>query len=367
MLPNIKKGLLWLVPQASTVTFPNDSASFAGSQRTYLNNDFTDAPQMFDWFLPTTQSVFATRVLLDLDQTLAASDVSTLSAQQISYTDSLQGTAIRALGTSTVQQLALTGIAMAESGRASSIDGQAIATQLVAVRTADAGWADARSPDGTLAGVNTLTTGQALYALCRLGLRPRLNAAVGSALDWLISQQRDDGSWLLPQHNSAVSSSWALLAVACVSNAGGTAEFDPLTANGSPKAPVSESFTTTLNVTNTAVDARPTTISVTGGPPGAVVTVTPNALNLAGDASVAVAVTIALPEGLPADTSYPFLATVSFAAGGSSVASEVSAKFTTAIGSDPDAALTATTTTLAALPALLNAGSSVPLSVRADD
>lgn len=322
---------------------------------------------MFDWFLPTTQSVFATRVLLDLDKTLSANDVSTLSRQQVSYTDALQGTTLRALGTSTVQQLALTGIAMAESGRASSSDGQAVATQLIAMQTPGSGWADLQSPDGTLRGVNTLTTGQAMYALCRLGLRPRVNAAVGSALDWLISQQQENGAWLLPAHDSSVSSSWALLAVACVSNASGTAEFNPLTANGSPKAPVTESFTTKLSVTNTAVDARATVIAVTGGPPGTIVTVAPSSLTLAGDANVPVAVTFTLPKGLPANTSYPFVATVSFAAGGSSAASQVSAKFTAAIGSEPDEKLTATTTSIAPLPALLNSGTSVPLSVGVQD
>ncbi len=101
---------------------------------------------MFESFLPTTQSVFATRVLLNLDKTLGADDVSALSAQQVSYTDALEGTTIRALGTSTVQQLSLAGIAVAESGRASTANGEAFAAQLLAVRTANAGWGDPRSP-----------------------------------------------------------------------------------------------------------------------------------------------------------------------------------------------------------------------------
>ncbi len=367
VLPNVKRGLLWLVPQASNVTFPNDSVSFAGAQRTYLNNDFVDSPQMFDWFLPTAQSVFATRVLLDLDKTLAAANVSTLSAQQASYTDALQGTTMRALATSTVQQLALTAIAMAESGRASTADARAIGAQLLAVQTAASGWSDPRSPDGTLAGVNTLTTGQALYALCRLGFRPRVNAQVGAGLDWLISQQQDDGSWLLPPHNSAVSSSWALLAVACVSNALGTAEFDPLTANGSPSAPVSESFRTVLNVTNTAADARVASIVIKGGPPGAVISLSASSLTLAGDASAAVMVNITLPAGLPANTSYPFIATVAFASSGDSAASQVSATYTTAIGSVADVALTATTTSFANFPTLVNIGSTVPFTAGVTD
>ncbi|MEO8799280.1 MAG: HYR domain-containing protein [Polyangiaceae bacterium] len=362
VLPNVKSGLLWLVPKASTVTFPNDGMAFAGMQRTYLNNDFTDSPQMFDWYLPTTQSVFATRVLLDLDSTLDASSVSTLSAQQVSYTDALQGSTMRALTTTTVQHLALTGIAMAESGRASTADGQAIATQILARRTAGSGWGDPSSPDGTLASVNTLTTGEALYALCRLGVRARANADAGSGLDWLTTQQQSDGSWILPSHNSAVSSSWALLAVACASNPRGTAEFNPLTANGSPSAPVSESFTTTLDVTNTSSDPRTATIVVTGAPSGSTVTVTPSTLSLAGDSSGSVTVTVTLPPGLPASATYPLVATASFADSNGNVASQVAATYTIAIAATPDHALTGTTTTLTAPPAGADQGSSVSLS-----
>jgi hypothetical protein len=363
VLPNVKKGLLWAVPKASTVTFPNDGAPFAGGQRTYLNNDFTDSPQMFDWFLPTTQSVFATRVILDLGTGLSASDVSTLSAQQVSYTDALEGTVMRALTTSTVQQLSLTAIAMAESGRASSADGKTISAQILARQTSGSGWGDAFLPDGSLQAVNTLTSGQALYALCRLGVRPRVNVAAGAGLDWLIGQQQGDGSWALPNHNSAVSSSWALLAVACTSNPSGTAEFDPLTANGSPSAPVTESFTSVLNVTNTSSDARTATITVAGGPPGAIITVTPSTLTLVGDASAPVNVAIKLPAGLTPSTSYPFTATVAFA-GANNASSTVVATFTTAIGATPDAALTATTTTWLAPPTRVDIGDSVALSAQ---
>ncbi len=363
VLPNVKKGLLWLVPQASTTTFPNDGLPFAGAQRTYLNNDFTDSPQMFDWYLPTAQIVFATRVSLDLDPTLAASDVSTLAAQQTSYTDALEGTTMRALTTTTVQHLALAGIAMAESGRATTSDGQAIGAELIARQTAGSGWGDPTSPDGTLAAPNNLTTGQALYAICRLGIRPRTNPAVSAGLDWLVAQQQPDGEWLLPTHNSAVSSAWALLAVACAANPIGTAEFDPLTTNGSPSAPVSESFTSVLNVTNTAGDPRTATIAITGGPPGVVISATPSSLSLAGDASAPVTLSITMPEGLPPSTSYPFTATVSFSASGSSPASQVSAIFTTAIGSTPDPALTMTTTTLSSAPSKVDIGASVPLSI----
>jgi hypothetical protein len=361
VLPSVKAGLLYLVPLSSTITFPNDAFSFSGAQRTYLNNDFTDSPQMFDWYLPTTQSVYATRVLLDLDSTLSANDVSTLSAQQVSFTDALEGDAMRSLATTTVQHLALTGIAMAESGRASSADGQAIGTELIARQTSGSGWGDPNSPDGTLAAVNTLTSGQALYALCRLGIRPRSNASVGAGLDWLTSSQQDDGSWLLPSHNSAVSSSWALLAVACASNPSGTAEFDPLTANGSPSAPVTETFTTTLNVTNTSSDPRNIAIAITGGPDGSTISISPTSLSLAGDASAPVTVTITMPDGLPASTSYPFAATASFTDSNGVAMSQVAATFTTAIGSTPDAALTATTTTFVSPPTKGDVGTALPL------
>jgi hypothetical protein len=367
VLPNVKQGLLWLVPEASTVTFPNDSGPFAGQQRTYLNNDFTDSPQMWDWYLPTAQIVFATRVSLDLDSTLSASNVTALSAQQTSYTDALEGTTMRALASTTVQHLALTGIAMAESGRTTTSDGQAIANEIIARQTAGSGWGDPALSDPSLQAVNNLTTGQALYALCRLGIRPRSNPAVSAGLDWLAAQQQSDGEWLLPTHNSAVSSSWALLAMACASNPIGTAEFDPLTANGSPEAPVSESFTSLLNVTNTASDARTATITVSGGPPGASITATPSSLSLAGDASAPVNLTIVLPPGLSPSTSYPFTATVSFAAGGSTPASQVTAIFTTAIGSTPDPTLTATTTTLSNPPSRVDIGSTVPLSLSVKD
>jgi MYXO-CTERM domain-containing protein len=361
-LPSIKKGLLYLVPLASTTTFPNDAFAFAGQKRTYLSNDFTDSPQMWDWYLPTAQSVYATRVLLDLDSTLSAADVSTLAAQQSSYTDALEGTTMRALSSTTVQHLALTGIAMAESGRAATPDAQAIGNELIARQTSGSGWADPTLPDGTLQVVNTLTTGQALYALCRLGIRPRANASVGDGLDWLYGQLQDDGEWLLPTHNSSVSSSWALLAVACASNPSGTAEFNPLTANGSPSAPVTESFTSTLNVTNTGSDARTASIAVTGGPPGAIINVSPSSLNLAGDANAQVTLTITLPAGLPASTSYPFTATVSFAAAGSTPASQVTATFTTAIGATPDPTLTGTTTTFSNPPTQADLGGSIPLT-----
>jgi hypothetical protein len=289
--------------------------------------------------------------------------VATLSAQQSSYTDALEGNAMRTLSSTTVQHLALAGIAMAESGRTTTSDGQAIAAQIIARQTAGQGWGDPNSPDATLAGVNALTTGQALYALCRLGVRPRSNPAVSAGLDWLVAQQQSDGEWLLPSHNSAVSSSWALLAVACASNPIGTAEFDPLTANGSPQAPVTESFTSILNVTNTASDARTATIVVTGGPPGATITATPSSLSLAADASALVTLSITMPDGLPPSTSYPFTATVAFAAGGSTAASQVNAVFTTAIGSTPDPALTQTTTTLSNPPSRVDIGATVPLAI----
>ncbi len=362
VLPNVKSGLLWAVPKASTKTFPADAFPFAGQQRTYLNNDFYDTPQMFDWFLPTAQMVFATRVALDLDPTLSASNVSTLSAQQTSYTDALEGTVMRALAGSSVQQLSLTAIAMAESGRASSADGKSIAAQILADQTTGSGWADPTLPDSSLQTPNTLTSGQALYALCRLGVRPRVNLAAGAGLDWLIGQQLADGSWPLPNHNYAVSSSWALLAVACVSNPSGTAEFDPLTANGSPSAPVTESFASTLNVTNTSSDSRTATIAITGGPAGAVITATPSTLTLAGDASSPVKVTIQLPAGLPASTSYPFTATVTFA-GANNSSSKVVATYTAAIGGTPDTNLTATTTSwVTSPPSKVDVGSSVSLS-----
>ena len=363
VMPSLEKGLLYLVPLTSTTTFPDDSGPFAGQQRTFLNNDFTDTPQMWDWYLPTTQSVFATRVLLDLDANLSAANVSTLAAQQTSFTDALEGTTMRNLDGATVQQLSLTAIAMAESGRAATADAQAIGNQIIARQTSGSGWGDASLPDGTLQAVNTLTTGQALYALCRLGIRPRANAAVGAGLDWLYGQLQDDGEWLLPTHNSSVSSSWALLAVACASNPRGTAEFNPLTADGSPSAPVTDSFTSTLNVTNTGSDPRTATISVTGGPPGAIVTISPSSsLELAGDANQQVTLTITLPAGLPPSTSYPFTATVSFAAAGDTPASQVTAIFTTAIGATPDPALTGTTTTFSNPPTQANLGASIPLS-----
>ena len=360
VLPSIKKGLLWLVPRASSVTFPNDGSPFAGQTRTYLNNDFTDTPQMFDWYLPTAQSIYATRVLLDLDTTLGVSDVSTLSAQQTSYTDALEGATMRNLAGVSVQRLSLTAIAMAESGRASTMDAQTIGAQILARQTSGSGWADPALPDPSLTVVNTLTTGQALYALCRLGFRARVSAAAGAGLDWLTGQQQDDGEWLLPAHNSSVSSSWALLAVACASNPSGTGEFNPLTANGSPEAPVTETFTSTLTVTNTSSDARTATIVVTGGPVGALITATPSSLSLDGDASAPVIVSITLPAGLPVSTSYPFVAAVDFINGVTT--SHVTATFTTAIGAMADASLTATTTTLSNPPSRVDIGSSVSIS-----
>lgn len=362
VLPSVKRGLLWLAPLRSITTFPNDGQPFAGQQRTYINNDFVDSPQMFDWYLPTTQSVFATRVLLDLDPTLSASDVSTLSAQQVSFTDALEGTTMRALGTSTVQQLALTGIAMSESGRASTADGQAIGQALLARQTSGSGWGDPSSPDSSLWGVNTLTTGEALYALCRLGIRARANAAAGQGLDWLASQQQDDGSWVVYPHNSSVSSSWALLAMACASNPRGTAEFNPLTADGAPSAPVSESFTTTLTVTNTSSDPRVAGVTVAGAPEGSIISIQPSSLPLDGDASGSITVTVTLPPGLPPSTSYPLVATAAFADTDGNPQSQVAATYTLAVGSQPDATLSGTTVAFDALPAHADIGSTLSLS-----
>ena len=367
VLPSIKAGLLWVVPQSSSITFPADGGPFAGAQRSYLHNDFTGAPQMFDWYLPTTQTVFASKVLLDLDTTLGAADVATLSAQQVSYTDALEGVTMRALTTSTVQQLSLASVAMAESGRARSANAQAIGAEILTRQTAGQGWGDPRTPDGTLAGVNNLTTGQAMYALCRLGLRPRVVPAVGAGLDWLTSQQQVDGSWPVGGHEPSVSTSWALLAVACASDTRGTAAFDPQTGNGTPNAPVAETLTTTLNITNSAADARMTSIAITGGPPGAVITVTPSTLSIEGDATAPVAVTVKLPKGLLPSVSYPFQAAISFEANGESAASTASAKYTAAIGALPDPLLADTTTTLPSAPTQVQVGSTVSLAALVSD
>lgn len=360
VLPNVKRGLLWLVPFASTKTFATDDLAFSGQSRTYINNDFgAEPPQMFDWYLPTVQGVFATRVLLDLDTTLASGDVSTLSAQQSSFTDTLEGTTMRELTTTTVQHLALTALAMAESGRGNTANALSIGNEIIARQTVGSGWADLTSPDNRLRSVNALTTGEALYALCRLGIRPRANATVGTGLDWLSSNQLPNGSWALPGHDFAVATSWALLSIACASNPSGTAQFEPLTANGAPQAPVTRWFRTTLNVVNTSSDPRNAIVAVTGGPVGAIITLSSTAMNLLGDESTTVTVDITLPAGLPASTTYPFIATVDFAGTGPS--SQARATFTVAIGATTDPALNGTTTSWSAMPILANVGTEIPL------
>ncbi len=366
VLPSIRNGLLWLVPLASQMTFPQDGGPFAGQTRNYILNDwFEEAPQMFDWYLPTTESVFATRVLLDMDTSLSAANVSMLSAQQVSFTDALEGRTMRDISTTSVQHLALTALAMAESGRTTSANAQAIGAQLLARQTAGSGWADPASPDGQLHSVNALTSGEALYALCRLGVRPRGNAA-GAGLDWLAAQQSVDGHWDLPGHDSAVATSWALLAIACVSNPRGSAQFEPLTGDGAPAAPVSESFASTLSVTNTASDPRTATVSISGAPPGAVVKVTPASLELSGDASGTFSISIELPPGLPASTSYPFTATVSFADGGGA-STQTSAIYTLAVGSTPSAVYSGTSTSFIGAQDHGAIGSTMQLAAKVED
>ena len=367
VLPSIKRGLLWAVPLASTWTFDDDGGPFAKQNRTFFNNDFAEAPQMWDWYLPTTQMLFATRTLLDLDTTLTGDEVATLSAQQTSFADTLEGVTIRAIHGSTVQQLSLAAIGMSESGRSSTENGQAIGAEIIARQTAGQGWADANLPDGSLQAVNALTTGQALYALCRLGIRPRKSETVNTGLDWLSAQQLDSGAWALPNHDDDVATSWALLSISCIANATGSGEFNPLTGSGSPDAPVPQSITTTLNITNTAGDTRVATIGVTGGPHGATAVVTPSSLSIAADATVPVRVTITLPPGLAASTSYPFQAAIAFAAGGVSPPSNVTAKYNVAVAAAPNVALSATAMSLVHPPTTVSQGSSVPLSARVLD
>lgn len=367
VLPSIKRGLLWAVPMAQTWSFADDGGPFANQNRTMFPNDFAEAPQMWDWYLPTTQMVFATRTLLDLDGTLSAADVTALSAQQVSFTDTLEGATMRALHTSTVQQLSLAAIAMSESGRSSTENGQAIGAELIARQTPGEGWGDANLPDGALQSVNALTTGQALYALCRLGIRPRKSETVNTGLDWLSAQQQNNGAWALPGHDLDVATSWALLSIACIANATGSAEFNPLTGSSSPDAPVVQTITTTLNITNTAGDTRVATIGVTGGPTGTTAVVTPSTLSMAADATAPVSVTITLPAGLAQTTSYPFEASVNFAAGGVSPPSHVTAKYTVAVGTTPNAALSATKMALVHPPTTVAQGAAVKLSANVLD
>jgi hypothetical protein len=295
----------------------------------------------------------ATATLIKVNNALTPAQKTTYQAFLDTLANSLEGKYVRSNGAYTVLDLANTAIGMTAAGRLPATNASASLLQLEIINRhlAGTGWGDSG-----LSGLNVLSTGEALYALCRLGVRSNQSTAVAEGLDWLALKQCNagngycglgaayNGAWNLPGYAPDLPTIFSVLGMGCYGTLGVNVVLSPLSATIQPAQPNTQNVNFDVTVTNSGYANNTYTLALGGGWPGATLSQTSPTLTLAPNVSGVSHVTGVFPANLPGSLVIPITVTTTYTAG-SGPATQTST-FTVNVPTQPNNVATPTTTTI---------------------
>jgi RHS repeat-associated protein len=355
-LSTLRRGVDWSLANDTgwTFSFPSDGRALAGKTAVYAPEDHGDFPITQNWLVPTSQIAVGASTLLRIDNSLSADKQSAYTSYMNTLADALEGQYVRSNGSYTNLDLANTAVGMAAAGRTPDVNASAAALrdELLSRHNIGQGWSD-----GSLGGQNILSTAEALYGLCLLGVRSDAYVEVTEGLDWLASQQcvagnhycnqnnaYYNGSWYLPGHPSDTPTTYAVLAMSCYGPVNGVMSIAPTRAHVQAGLAASQTATFTVTVKNNGYGGNNYTLSLGGSWPGLSLGQTRPTLALAQNATGTSTVTVTLPPNLPNSITIPISVKMSYFTANGTVSR--SAVFYVQVGTQPDASATPTTTTL---------------------
>lgn len=325
-LSDLQQGVDWGMSATGgyNFTFANDGLAHAGQTTRYVPQDHGSYPTDSNWIIPTAQFAIAAHTLVEVNSALTPAQQTAYNNFATSLADSLEGQYARSGGGWDTLDVAYAAIGAASVGRTPAND-PVLATMrddLLARHNAGQGWS---SPG--LGGQNVLSTGEALYALCLMGVRSDQSQAVFDGIDWLAQQQCAannnycnsgssyyDGSWSLPGYAPDVPSIYASIAMACYGTLNVDVSVTPSSSVVQPVQPIPQTKTFDVVVTNTGYAANTYGITLGGTWAGITsLTQTSPSLTLQPNQSGTSTVSVTFAPGQPGSVVIPITATVTYA------------------------------------------------------
>jgi hypothetical protein len=354
-LAKLQKAVDWGIANNNpyVFTFPNDGKTLAGTTTKYAPQDHGAFPTTYNWQIPTAQFAIAAATLIKVNNALTPAQVTTYTAYMNAMANALEGQYARSNGSWSVMDLAQAAIGMTAAGRLPGNNATAnlLQSDLLNRHVGTTGWSDPN-----LGGVNVLATGEALYALCRLGVRSDQSTQVAQGLDWLALQQCNagnnfcglgssfNGSWNLPGYAPDLPTIYSVLGMGCYGTLGVNVVLTPLTATIQPAQANTQNVNFDVTVTNTGYAANTYTLALGGGWPGATVSQTNPTITLSPNTSGVSHVTGVFPANMPGSLVIPITVTTTYTSG-NGPASQTST-FTVNVPTQPNNVATPTTTTI---------------------
>jgi hypothetical protein len=377
-LADLQQGVDWAmgVTASYPYTFPNDGLPYAGVTTYYAPQDHY-APPTNTSYSPTAHFALAASTLVRVNNALTPAQQAMYTAWTNDLANYLEGTYARYAPSLSLVDLFQIAIGMTAAGRDPSNNATAIALRddILARHSAGAGWAD--PPLGF--SLNSLSTGQALYALCRLGVRSNLSTEVSEGLDWLAQQQCNagngycglgayySGAWYLSGHPPDEPTIYAVMGMGCYGTLGVNVTLSPSTATVQPLQPASQTVTFDVNVTNTGYAQNTYTLNLGGAWAGITsLTQTTPTMVLQPNQSGTSTVTAVFGPNQPGSNVVPITVTTTYL-GGNALASQTSTFLVNIPVQPNNQAAPTTTTIIAGNGVIVSPGNTVTLSATVVD
>ncbi|EYF04394.1 DNRLRE domain-containing protein [Chondromyces apiculatus] len=325
-LSDLRQGVDWGISASNpyTFTFGNDGLAHANTSSKYFPQDHNSFPTDSNWIIPTAQFAIAAHTLVEVDSALTPAQKTTYQNFASSLANSLEAQYVRSGNSWTTLDIAYAAIGAASTGRTPVTDPVLAQMRdvLIARHNPGQGWSDA-----ALGGQNVLSTAEALYGLCLMGVRSDESQEVFDGIDWLAQQQcapannycgtgnnHLDGGWNLPGYAADVPSIYSSIAMACYGTLNVEVSISPPSGIVQPIQPIAQTSTFTIDVTNTGYAANNYTITLGGTWAGITsLTQTNSAFSLNPNESAASQVSVTFAPNQPGSVVIPITATIAYA------------------------------------------------------
>ncbi|AKT43464.1 DNRLRE domain-containing protein [Chondromyces crocatus] len=325
-LADLRQGVDWGLSATANYnySFGNDGLPHANTTSRYVPQDHNSFPTDSNWIIPTAQFAIAAHTLVEVDSALTPAQRTTYQNFANSLANSLEARYARTGSSWTTLDVAYAAIGAASTGRTPDSDPvlASMRADLLARHNPGQGWGDA-----ALGGQNVLSTAEALYGLCLMGVRSDESQAVFDGIDWLAQRQCGtannycgtgdshwDGSWSLPGYAPDVPSIYASIALACYGTLNVDVELAPPSGVVQPLMPVEQTSTFDLTVTNTGYAANSYSITLGGNWAGiSNLTQTNGGFTLNPNQSATSTVSVTFAPNQPGSVVVPITATITYA------------------------------------------------------
>jgi len=275
-LSDLQKGVDWAIGATApyNFSFPNDGLALAGTTSKYVPEDHVSYPVNVDWTHPTAHFAIAAQTVAQVNTALTPADKAKYENFANSLANSLEAKYARSNNAWTVLGISHAALGVTAVGRTPTNNATAVKMrdEILSRHVAGQGWGDA-----SIGSPNVLSTGEALYALCRLGVRSDENQAVFDGLNWLASKQCApsnnycstgsaalNGSWAMPPYQPDIPTIYAVMAMGCYGTLNVDVKINPASATMQPLLPNPQTTTFDVIVTNTGYAANAYTVNLGG-------------------------------------------------------------------------------------------------------